>query len=108
MPAVVARAAFGQVLGNRIASSGGKLEIGGVDATQLPAQSLGRLVGYVDGEPVVFDASLYDNIVYALHEQGLPEVGRGEGTESRHHAAGTDAAATLEDRLLRVLTITGS
>ena len=96
---------LGQVLGSRTSLSGGKLLVGGIPIDEIPPDRLGKLVGYANSEPVIFDGSIYDNIVYSLHRIGPGSVHPYSSID--YHAAGCDTEAEFQERLLSVLAIVG-
>jgi len=53
---------------------GGKITIDGVDLRDIKIRSLRKHVGVVPQEPVVFEATVFDNIAYAMPNATLEEV----------------------------------
>ncbi|MBY0613509.1 MAG: cyclic nucleotide-binding domain-containing protein [Beijerinckiaceae bacterium] len=96
---------LGQALGGRLSLSGGNLLIGGVPFDQIKPERLGKLIGYANNEPTIFDGTIYDNIIYSLHRS---RAGLEPGSASiDYHAAGCDTEAAFQERLLAVLGIVG-
>ena len=97
---------FGHVLGGYVGHTAGSLKVSDVELNIIPNDKVGKLIGYVDGNPIIFDGSLYQNIIYALHRHGTASQAA-SGALIDYRAAGADTAAAFDDRLLVVLKIAG-
>ena len=96
---------FGHLLGGRVRQTEGRLVVGGCEINKIPMARLGNLIGYADAEPVIFDGSLYDNIVYPLRRSGSAPPGLPGQLDLQ--AANFATEAEFDDRLLEVLKIVG-
>jgi putative ABC transport system ATP-binding protein len=86
----------------------GQVLIGGVNMTDLSAETLGRAIAYADAQSFVFSGSWFDALVYGLKRP--PEAAADPGTQEEwldYDQAGTADAAGLRVKIRRVLDITG-
>ncbi|MDF2994922.1 MAG: hypothetical protein K0R27_559 [Xanthobacteraceae bacterium] len=87
-----------QILAGRVTAFEGSLTIAGTPLAALPAETRGRDLAYAGPEPVVFDGTLRENILY-----GLRQAGRSGGWTIDHTRAGVASPIDLEVKLIEVL-----
>ena len=103
-------ATFADVLARRITAYDGRIRVGDQDFAKIPAAQFGAKTAFAGPEPVIFEGSIRDNILYSLRRRplGLPA-----GTDARltqwvdHAAAGADTTAGFEEKLRAILVATG-
>ncbi|TCR66140.1 cyclic nucleotide-binding domain-containing protein [Bosea sp. BK604] len=95
---------FAQLLGGTITVFDGSVTLAGLPLGSLSPELRGRSFAYLGPEPVIFDGSLRDNILYGLRrangEAGTPWALDLEG-------AGLTGPEELERRLVEILTTVG-
>jgi len=117
-----------QALAGLLPLSRGRILLGGKDLAALSEAEIGRLVGYVDSQPYLFDGSLADNLAYSLrlHQRGPALLPDAETKRRRHEAlltgnspeevhaewtdyarAGVEDARGLEKRMVSLLAALG-
>ena len=72
----------------------GAIRVDGVDLRAMEPRALRRLMAVVPQEPVIFAASVYDNVRY-----GLPEATRAEVEHACEQAFATEFVARLPQGL---------
>lgn len=60
-----------QLLAGLVRPTGGRITIGGIDLSSLPAAVTGRRIGYVGANPYLFAGSLRDNFLLSLRHRPL-------------------------------------
>lgn len=73
-------------------SSGGSIKVGGIDIRELQIQSLRRAIGIVPQDTVLFNDTIYNNILY-----GRPDASPDEIQEAIEHAQLSDFIGHLPD-----------
>lgn len=91
-----------QILGGRITAFTGNLTIAGTPLAAIPPGARGRELAYAGPEPVVFEGTLRDNILY-----GLRHPAPGGAWTIDHVRAGAATPLELESRLVDVLYAVG-
>ncbi|CAH1679076.1 conserved membrane hypothetical protein [Hyphomicrobiales bacterium] len=94
-----------QVLGGGLEPGEGTLSIAGMPLSALPASVRGREIAYLGPEPVIFDGSLRDNILYGLRTVA-PDPDSAGWTIDHGRAQAADGAE-LDLKLIETLGTVG-
>ena len=104
-------ATFADVLARRITAFGGRIRIDDQDFTRISARQFGAKVAYAGPEPVIFEGSIRDNILYSLRRR--PDSGDTTARDSSmalwvdQAAAGASDASQFEHKMRSILVATG-
>ena len=102
-------ATFAEVLGRRIMAFEGSIKSGTADFSKISSAVAGSKIAYAGAEPVVFEGSIRDNVIYSLRH---PQPGRDHANDDPAQWLGTTAAdaaqnASIGDRLREALAVVG-
>ena len=78
-----------QLLARLLSPTSGSIQIGAADLHALPQSTTGKRIGYCSATSRLFNASIRDNLYYALKHQPLPEKeekNQTEANDARRHA----------------------
>ena len=102
-------AAFAEIIGRRITTFEGRVLAGGLDFTKMSAASAGVQIAYAGPEPVIFEGSIRDNMLYSLRRRqpeasGTPRIDPGEWLD---HATLGGMPGQAGPRLREILVTVG-
>jgi putative ABC transport system ATP-binding protein len=103
-----------RALGRQTTEIKGAIRIGGRNISEMPSETLSRLVSYASSDPGLLPDSIRDNVLLAVRQrtspQGQPTAGNPTAPGAAWldlAAAGAKSAAELDDRVISALEATG-
>ena len=101
-------ATLAEVLGRRIMAFEGSIHVGAADFARLSGTAAGQKIAYAGSEPVVFEGSIRDNILYSLRRRAQQDAEAAPGAEwFDREASGAASAADIGPRLREILVAVG-
>ena len=105
-------ATFAEIMGRRIMAFDGRIQVDDKDFTKLAGTTAGSKIAYAGSEPVVFEGTIRDNILYSLRRRVISDdmplaIDSDPKDYLDHKASGIEDISQIGPKLSEILVAVG-